>query len=129
MINSQFKTKEEYLLYRKKWKEEYKQLSQTIRERKWLYEEFNRMWNRAIVAHGTPFALKSWETNKINSQFWNYLRLLEKENTRYQTLKKKYEKDQNPTELYIKKATQMLEELKESKLKVSRQYNVSYIGY
>lgn len=32
MRNNQFKTKEEYLQYRKEWKTEYKQLSEDIRE-------------------------------------------------------------------------------------------------
>lgn len=39
MRNKQFKTKEEYLQYRKDWKQEYAELSKTIRETK---AEINR---------------------------------------------------------------------------------------
>jgi len=127
MKNTEFKTKEEYLQYRNDWKAEYKQLSQTIREKRWLYKEYSRMWNKAYVAHGNPFILTwdMYENGRCNRRFLDYLHLMEKENKQYQILEQKYREDKNWLGVNCKQATQMLEELKEAKQKAWRQYKAS----
>ena len=120
MTTAKFTNKEEYLQYRKDWKEEYKQLSQTIREKKWLYKEYSRMWNKAMIAHGHPDT--HWDNTIKSRSFWEYLDVMQKENPQYVELNKKYTNDQKWVELYSKQATQMLNELKEAKQEAQRQY-------
>ena len=122
MTTVKFTNKEEYLQYRKEWKADYKQLSQTIREKKWLHREFNRMWNKAMIAHGHPNT--HWDNTK-SGRFWEYLDVMQKENPQYVELKKKYTNDRKRVELYSKQATQMIEELKEAKQEAQRQYLAS----
>jgi ClpP class serine protease len=123
MTTAKFTNKEEYLQYRREWKAEYKQLSQTIREKKWLHKEFSRMWNKAMIAHGHPDT--HWNNNIKSGRFWEYLDVMQKENPQYVELKKKYTNDRKWVELYSKQATQMIEELKEAKLEAQRQYLAS----
>lgn len=108
MSNNQFKTKEEYLQYRKDWKAEYKQLSEDIREKKWMQKELNRAWNKG----------KQWgEVQEILSQ-----------NKRYQTLHEKYKNEHYliaGLDFYKSLATGMLEELKEAKQEAQRKYLVA----
>ena len=131
MRNLKFNTKEEYLQYRKDWKAEYKQLSQTIREYKWMMKEYNRMWNKAMIAHGNPYALSwydtRWYDTQVTGQFWNYFHLLEKENEKYQIIRKRYEQGKKWIGYYQENATAILEELKEAKLEAQRQYLVSKV--
>ena len=121
MRNPQFKIKEEYLQYRKDWKTEYKQLSQTIREYKWMQKEYSRMWNKAMIAHGNPYTL-SWYDTRMAGHFWDYFHLMENENKKYQIIKKRYEQGKKWIGVYQKEATQMLEELKLAKVEAQRQY-------
>ena len=114
MRNSQFKTKEEYLQYRKDWKAEYKQLSQTIREKRWFNREYQRAYNKATLE--LPPIERSY--NKIYVRTMDLLQT----NQRYQDLIQKYKSDKKWVELYSMQATQMLEELKEAKQEAQRQY-------
>ena len=121
MRNKNFNTKEEYLQYRKDWKEKYKELSQTIREYKWMMKEYDRMWNKAWIAHGDPYAL-SWHDTRVGGRFWDYFHLLEKENEKYQIIRKRYLQGKKWIDYYQKEATAMLEELKIAKVEAQRQY-------
>ena len=71
MRNAEFKTKEEYLQYRKDWKAEYKELSQTIREKKLLHKENSRIFNKAVLEKGLP----GWE----NPGLWRLVEFLTEE--------------------------------------------------
>jgi hypothetical protein len=117
MRNIEFKTKEEYIQYRKNWKEEYKQLSEIIREKKWMIKEYQRAYNKAYI-----------ETRK-DSYFYNecFKRAEEilKDNKLYQNLEGKYKNDKKWVELYRKEARDMMEELKLAKLEAQRQYLAS----
>ena len=124
MRNPKFNTKEEYLQYRKDWKAEYKQLSQIIREKRWLQKEVSRVTNKAMVQlgfHNLPY----WDTCDGLKSRNTLINLFLSENEKYQTLRKKYENDYKCVELYSMQATQMLEELKESKQEAQRQYLAS----
>ena len=121
MKNFYFPTKEEYLQYRKEWKAKYKELSQTIREYKWMQKEYSRMWNKAWIAHGDPFTLL-WDDTRVNPRFWDYLHLMENENEKYRVIRKRYIQGKKWIGYYQENATAMLEELKIAKVEAQRQY-------
>ena len=120
MRNNQFKTKEEYLQYRKDWKAEYKLISQAIRDKKWLRKEYCRAFNQTMNLHGHP-----WNGVYNESQRDAFVEDLNhdlKENKRYQELKDKWK---DCLESYREDATAMLEELKLAKQEARRQYLAS----
>lgn len=83
-----FNNKEEYLAYRSAWKAEYKELSKTIRERRWLTKEHQRAYSKTYVNLGDPFSkVGHWDTfdkymNDILAEIPNYKTLCEKQNFR-----------------------------------------------
>ena len=74
-----FTNKETYLAYRSEWKANYKKLTETIREYKWIAKECSRAYNT------------SWL--ETNGQFPNYYRRgaeILKANPRYESLINKH---------------------------------------
>ena len=116
-----FETKEEYLTYRANWKIQYNELSQQIRDLKWMNKEYSRAANAARLSIPSPHPTKHPE----------YLRRLEfikkslSENKRYQDLLKKW----NIQPYYVgdlrNKATIMLAELKQAKMDAQEAYLAS----
>jgi hypothetical protein len=98
MKNIEFKTKEEYLAYRSEWKAEYKQLSQDIRDLKFCrnFPQANRFNNPANVKRYREIQKRLF--NNVNTNV-------------YWVLEEKK-----------RKATDMLEQLKEAKQEAQRQY-------
>jgi hypothetical protein len=121
MRNAEFKTKEEYLQYKKDWKAEYKELSLTIREKKILRKENSRIFNKGVSEKGSP----GWE----NPGLWRLIEFLteekKKSDPKYKELTEKYKDDRRWLEDLSCDATLMLEELKESKREAQRQYLAS----
>lgn len=108
-----FTNKEEYLAYRSAWKAEYKELSQTIRERKWLYSRYSTIVNKANVEIGMGYAT-------IN-RYFEYIKLLGEEDTKYKQILTKQNRKISKEKLSLT-ATKMLGELKLSKVEANRQY-------
>ena len=84
------------------------------------------MYNKAMIAHGNPYAL-SWYDTRVSGRFWDYLHLMENENEKYQIIRKRYEQGKKWIGYYQKEATAMLEELKIAKVEAQRQYLESRI--
>lgn len=97
MRNPKFTTKEEYLQYRKDWKEEYKQLSQHIRDFKFA------RWYQSLGE----------KRQNLDGD------------RRLEEIKKKYRTDYFGVWGLKVKATSMLEELKFAKKEAQRQYLAS----
>lgn len=112
---NKFTNKQEYLAYRTQWKSDYKQLSQRIRDYKWMRKHYTRvaapLLNDATLNYITA-------SNKINEALNN--------NERYSKLFKHYDLKQHYQTFYLYGlktiATQMLLELKEAKIEAQRQY-------
>ena len=113
MRNLKFTNKEEYLQYRKDWKEEYKQLSETIRDYKWMRKEWSRACN---IAQSKV---------KKESNYYDHVGEILKQSPRYVHLKEKYKNDRKWLEQYQTQATEMLTELKLAKQEAQRQYLVA----
>lgn len=114
MRNKNFTTKKEYLQYRKDWKEEYKTLSQNIREHKLIRRYLSKTANEAMKMVG---GILSYDNTK---RYFEYINTLNKENEHLQELLKKHKGT------YLgslrKHAREMLAELKEAKIEANRQY-------
>ena len=117
MRNTEFKTKEEYLQYKKDWKSEYKELSQTIREKKILHKKNSRIFNKAVSEKGWGDGL--WRMVEFFTED------KKKTDPKYKELVEKYKDDRRWVENLSSEATMMLEELKESKMEAQRQYLAS----
>lgn len=111
-----FTNKEEYLAYRSAWKTEYKELSRTIKERKWLHSKFASMANKANLEVGMD--------NPNIIKYFNYIQMLEKENVKYSEIRAKQNWKISKEKLSVA-ATKMLEELKLSQIEANRQYLTS----
>lgn len=116
MRNPKFTTKEEYLQYRKDWKEEYMALSQTIRERKWLHSRYCSIANKANLEVGMNY-------QNINKYF-NYIKMLSEEDVQYKEIRAKQNWRISKETLSLN-ATIMLQELKDAKIEANRQYLAS----
>jgi hypothetical protein len=108
-----FTNKEEYLAYRSNWKAEYKALSQTIRERKWLHSRYSTIANKANLEVGTDYP-------NINKYF-DYIKMLSDEDTKYKEIRAKQNWRISKEKLSLT-ATVMLQELKDAKKEANRQY-------
>jgi len=106
-----FTNKEEYLAYRAEWKAKYAEISETIREKKWMQKEYSRACNKARK-----------ETEGKWPEYYNRIREILKQNPRYIHLEQKYKNDGRWLEKLRKQATEMLEELKAAKQEAQRQY-------
>lgn len=115
MRNPEFTSKEEYIQYRKDWKNEYMTLSQNIRDYKLIRRYSTQACNKAIQMVG---GMLSYDNT---SRYFKYVDENRKENIKLQTLLKKYN-NVNKLMVESKKATLMLEELKQAKLKANSQY-------
>lgn len=117
MRNPKFTTKEEYLQYRKDWKEEYMALSQIIRDKKWMRREYAKINAKALrqVGGGQNEYLKLCAT--INT--------LIADNEKYSKLNEKYKNDRIWLEKQREEAKTMMEELSDSKIEANRQYLAS----
>ena len=113
-MNTKFNSRETYLAYRSEWKARYNELSETIREKKWMRNEYNRACNQAYT-----------ETKGKWPDFHKRTIELLNQNARYAQLQEKYKGERKWLELYRKEATAMLEELKEAKVEAQRQYLAS----
>ena len=114
MRNNNFKTKEDYLRYRKDWKRDYLELSLDIRNRKYYLKEYYRAYNK-IRRNVDP-------DNQWNRFYDQVDELLEKDK-RFQELKIKYKPEKYWNLNKFKKwATGMLRELKLAKEEARRQY-------
>lgn len=116
MRNLKFTNKKEYLQYRKDWKNEYKQLTETIRDLKWMRKEYSRAASYAWINTKGKFpdmyiCIKEY----LNQQ------------PRHIYLTNKYKGNPKWIEDYKKDATIMLEDLKLAKQEAQRQYLLSKI--
>lgn len=108
-----FTNKEEYLAYRSAWKAEYKALSQTIRERKWLQSRFSTIANKANLEIGMDYP-------NINKYF-DYIKMISDEDKTYSEIRAKQNWRISKEKLSAT-ATKILEELKLVKIEANRQY-------
>lgn len=106
-----FNNHESYLAYRSAWKAQYAEISETIREKKWIRKEYSRACNKAWT-----------ETKGKWPEYYNKIRELLSTNPRYVHLEAKYKNDGRWLEKLRKQATEMLEELKAAKQEAQRQY-------
>jgi hypothetical protein len=108
-----FTNKEEYLAYRSAWKLEYKILSQTIRDRKWMTKHHQRAYS--TVNREIPNYFSDWKSFDAK-----VLAILSK-NDRYVALDKLYPKKVLLERLRLA-AKQMNIDLKLAKVEANRQY-------
>lgn len=119
MRNSKFTTKEEYLQYRKNWKEEYMALTQVIRDHKLIQRYCSQDCNKAIQMVGGKL-----DYSNISAYF-RYVEQMHKENEKLQTLLLKYKGSRKYLLNYRKEAKFMMEELANAKIEANRQYLTS----
>lgn len=106
-----FNNKQTYLVYRAKWKAEYSEISNAIREKRYLRVEFSRACNKAWT-----------KTEAKWPQYYNDIRAILASNPRYVHLEAKYRNNGTMIEVLKKRATEMLAELREAKQESQRQY-------
>lgn len=117
---NKFTNKQEYLAYRTQWKLDYKQLSQKIRDYKWMKKQYQRFASPIIAQYNQNYHTLSYTEvmKQINDILFT--------NEKYTELFKKYELKQYYQVFYMDglkiTATQMLLELKEAKIEAQRQY-------
>lgn len=120
MRNTKFTTKEEYIQYRKDWKEEYMTLSQTIRDYKLIRALRNRSCGKAMQMIGGTLTY-----DNVNKYF-RYAEQNIKEDTQLQSLLEKYKNSKKTLlELLQKDARTMMDELTNAKIESNKQYLVS----
>lgn len=117
MRNNKFKTKEEYLQYRKDWKDQYKLLSQIIKDKKWLRNRSNNAWSKAWIECNGKTDGKSETWSARYEYYKNYLNY----DVTYKELSDKYKNDRC-IESYQIEVRLMLSELKDAKVEANRQY-------
>lgn len=108
--------KEEYLAYRSEWKAKYKELTQIIRERKWMWKVYSRCANKTRTQIG-PDIGQDWYLNFRRTMEY-FLSFEEK----YMKLRKKYEGDRILLEIRRKEARKMNEELKLVKAEAKKRW-------
>lgn len=122
MRNINFTTKEEYLQYRKDWKEEYKNLTGQIRFQRKLQKSYNKMMSKATLECG-PKIRGNWNNEIARNKRLKELISLNKE---WNELYNKYGTSPYYENLFFKNdsllAREMLEELKVAKQKSHEQY-------
>lgn len=117
-----FNNKEEYLAYRKMWKAEYKELTQTIRNVKRARTLYQRAWAKAYRECHEPGMYRNF------IKTWNLTKEYLKDNQEYQELNKRFNPSNSQRWTYPDRerlksiATQMLEDLKGAKIEAQRQY-------
>lgn len=117
---NKFTNKQEYLAYRTQWKSDYKQLSQKIRDYKWMKTQYQRFASPIIAKYNQNYHTFSYTDamKQINDVLFT--------NEKYSELFKKYELKQHYQVFYVDglkmTATKMLLELKEAKIEAQRQY-------
>lgn len=117
-----FTNKEEYLAYRQMWKNEYKELTRTIRDAKRCKLLFQQATSKANRDSHVPGQYRNY------SKFHNLTKENLEQDVEYQELKKKYNTNNYqywmyPARIPLKEAaTRMLEELKGAKIEAQRQY-------
>ncbi len=109
-----FTNKEEYLAYRSAWKAEYKELSKTIKERKWLRKTWQRAYNKTYLSIGPPWK-DGW--NNFQKHVQNILDTIPNYNEIYKKHNHKI-----TLESLRKSAKNMNEQLALSKKEAQRQY-------
>lgn len=109
-----FNSRESYLAYRSEWKAKYAEISETIREKKWMQKEYSRACSKARI-----------ETEGKWPEYYNRIRAILAANPRYVHLEQKYKNDGRWIAQLKKQATEMLEELKAAKQEAQRQYLAS----
>jgi len=125
-----FTTKQEYLTYRSEWKKKYNELSQSIRDMK-----FVRKIHAQIFSKAEKIINEQGAKSNYYRELWDIqeglLKELRETHERYSLIFNKY-KDKNGIirwysliDEYRKSATQMLEELKLAKIEANRQYLAS----
>jgi hypothetical protein len=119
MRNNKFTTKKEYLQYRKDWKKEYMELSQTIRDYKLIQKYGSQDCNKAIQMVGGKI-----EYSNVNAYF-RYVEQMRKENNKLQALLLKYKNSRKYISDYKKEARLMMEELTNAKIEANLQYIAS----
>lgn len=114
-MNTNFKTKQEYLTFKKEWKEEYKKLSTTIRNLRYMAKEEARSCNKYI----------NLNKNRMYPEYFKSVKDELKSNIHYQKLLN-FSVDSMYKSYYVNKhveiAREMLENLKQAKLESQRQY-------
>ena len=129
-MNTTFTNKQEYLTYRSEWKARYKEVSQSIRDMKYI---------RTVYAQTCSRAEKVLDKNGVKSnrysELWQLqstmLKELPEKNPHYGKLFEKYKDKNGNVPWYYKidefreDARKMLEELKLAKIEANRQYLVS----
>lgn len=116
MRNPKFTTKEEYLQYRKDWKEEYMTLSQMIRDYKTIRNLRNKACGKAMQMIGGVLSY-----DNVNK----YFRCAEqniKEDAYLQSLIEKYKDKKTWLEKQRKEAKEMMQELTDAKIEANKQY-------
>lgn len=119
MRNPKFTTKEEYLQYRKDWKEEYIALSQTIRDHKTIRNLRNKACGKAMQMIG---GILSYDN--VNKYF-RYTEQNLKEDIQLQSLMGKYKDVKTWLETQRTEASLMMEELTNAKIEANKQYIAS----
>ena len=119
MRNTKFITKKEYLQYRKDWKDEYMELSQTIRDHKLIQRYYNQGCNKAMQMVGGRF------DNSNIIAYFRYVDQNNKENEKLQALLLKYKGCSKCLWSYRKDAKFMMEELTSAKIEANLQYLTS----
>lgn len=121
MRNPKFTTKEEYLKYRKQWKADYKELSQTIRDCRYINKAWGQAYGKAtkVVSSIFPPPVEWFELHreitKLQREYFN-------ENKQAMELFDKYKNKNRSKEHLRVEAHKMMQELKEAKLEAQRQY-------
>lgn len=119
MRNPTFTTKEEYIQYRKDWKEDYMVLSQIIRDHKLIRRYCGQAQGKAVqMIDGDPF------TYDNISKYFRYIDQNKKENEHLQSLLQKYNTKKALYQYRIE-AAEMMNELEQSKLNSKEQYIAS----
>jgi cell shape-determining protein MreC len=120
MRNPKFTTKQEYLQYRKDWKDEYMELSQVIRDHKLIRKYSSQACGKAVqMIDGDAFSYDNI------SKYFRYVEQNKNENEKLQALLLKYKDCKKYLSGYRKEARLMMEELTNAKIEANLQYIAS----
>jgi len=111
-----FNTREEYIQYRKNWKDKYLILSNIIRDHKLMRKYTNQACSLALSMIGGRLYY-----NNISSYFRN-VENNKLENVKLQKLYNKYKNSKKQLIDYQKDARNMMEELTNAKIEANKQY-------
>lgn len=125
-----FTNKQEYLAYRSEWKARYKEVSQSIRDMKFVRKIHAQIFTKSEKKVNEQGAKQNYYRELWDIQE-GLLKELRESDTRYKAIFEKH-KDKNGiirwyslVDEFRKEATQMLEELKLAKVEANRQYLAS----